>query len=252
MAIFNDPDGFIYVCRPPANAKNAIKIGRSDNIWSSCTGLMGQSRYSVNTEWFFIWKVKKNKSTETILKQYLKTKFKVLSGTETFNVKNITDFIKKIFIFLKNEDYIIRETSTNFPLEYKIMEDSLIVSLNRCQVKDIFNGMDMGDPEVSILIKRDIYNNIWEDLNKYKNDKYETNVINKIYEYELQNYNYQINPEFIRQVFIYGDKTTPIHDHSMCASTVRAWYEITYNEKLSERAYTNYNWYLHLNQDKLK
>ena len=106
--------GFLYMCHPPANVFNYIKVGRSSNMYDICTTKGRLTDYHKKTRWFFICKVNDYKTTESSMIKYINLlRYRLVAGKETFECSDINKFINQIFAFLQDIDVII-ESKCNY------------------------------------------------------------------------------------------------------------------------------------------
>lgn len=148
--------GFIYGVRNPDNPEGVLTIGRTYNVWApaelsrtgkACGRIDG---YPANSRWIFFMRVKNQQSAENAVKKQLAGVFRSHNGSpEMFYCEQdaLFDAVRGI---LRAEEQFVSDVR-NFPSGVP----GVSTTLNKDEVKRIFEGKDVSDRAVDRLVKRD-------------------------------------------------------------------------------------------------
>lgn len=147
--------GFIYGVRNPDNPEGVLTIGRTYNMWApaelsrtgkACGRIDG---YPANSRWLFSLRVMNQQAAENAVKKRLAGVFRSHNGSPEMFYCEREPLLDAVRGILRAEGQLVSDVR-NFP-----DAEPRHPTLNKDQVKRIFEGKDSVDYDVDRLIKRD-------------------------------------------------------------------------------------------------
>jgi hypothetical protein len=149
--------GFIYGVRNLDNPEGVLTIGRTYNMWASaersrtgraCGRIDG---YPANSRWLFALRVKNQQAAENAVKKQLAGVFRSHNGSPEMFYCEPGALLDAVRGILRAQEQLAPDVR-NFPSDLAMLK-----TLNKDQVKRIFEGKDSADYAVDRLVKRDAW-----------------------------------------------------------------------------------------------